>query len=120
VGLAMAYDEQKIRSTTVLGGLTATLALSREWGVLSPQIRGDYIHELANDERSIVSHFVQDTTSFRLGLRTDDPDRDYFMLGGGVVAVLPGGLSVFLNFQGVLGHSQMRNQLLSTGLRARL
>lgn len=119
-GLAMAYDQQKIRSMTLLSGLSASMALSREWGVLSPQIRGDLIHEFNNDQRSIVSHFAEDSTGFRLGIQTDAPDRDYVLLGGGVVAVLPGGFSVYLNFQGTLGHSQMKSQLVSTGIRARL
>lgn len=120
LGLAMAYDEQAFRSLVSRAGVFASTALSRAWGVLSPQVRAEYVHQHASDEREIRTRFVQDTNGYRIALRTEAPDRDFWMLGVGAVAVLPGGFSAFLDFQRMVGHDQMEEQIVSTGLRARL
>jgi outer membrane autotransporter protein len=120
VGLAMAYDRQRIRSLTSRTGLHASMALSRSWGVLSPQMRAEFVHEFEDGEREIRTRFVQDANGYRFPLRTDGPDRDYWLVGGGTVAVLPGGFSAFLDFQGTVGREQLRDQRLAAGFRARL
>lgn len=120
VGLAMAYDEQRFHSLVSRAGVFASTGLSRAWGVLSPQLRAEHVHEHASDEREIRTRFVQDSNGYRIALRTEAPDRDFWMLGLGAVAVLPGGFSAFLDFQRMLGHDQMDEQILSAGLRARL
>lgn len=119
-GLAMAYDRQTVRSTVLLAGLSASVAVSREWGVLTPQVRADVLHEFANDERAIVARFVQDPGGYQLEIPTAAPDRDFFLIGAAVVVVLPGGFSGYLDVRGTLGHAQLRDQLFSVGLRARL
>lgn len=120
IGLAMAYDEQRFQSLVSRAGVFASTGLSRPWGVLSPQIRAEHVHQHASDEREIRSRFVQDANGYRMALRTEAPDRDFWMIGVGAVAVLPGGFSAFLDFQRLLGNDQMREQILSAGLRARL
>jgi len=120
VGLAMAYDRQSFRSLTLRTGLMTTMALSRPWGVLTPQVRAEWVHEFENAEREIRTRFVGDVNGHRIALRTDAPDREYALVGGGVTAVLPGGFSTFIHFQGSVGLEQMREQRLSMGLRARL
>lgn len=120
LGLAMAFDEQKFHSLVSRAGVFASTALSPAWGVLSPQVRAEYVHQHGSDERRIRTRFVQDTNGYRIALRTEAPDRDFWMLSAGAVAVLPGGFSAFLDFQRLLGNDQMREQTLSTGLRARL
>lgn len=120
VGLAMAYDEQRFRSIASRAGVFASTAWSRTWGVLTPQLRAEFVHEFAADERAVVTRFVQDANGYRIPLRTEAPDRDFWMLGAATVAVLPGGFSAFLDYQRTLGHRQMVEQRIATGLRARL
>lgn len=120
VGLAMAYDEQRFRSIASRAGVFASTAWSRTWGVLTPQLRAEFVHEFAADEREVLTRFVQDANGYRIPLRTEEPDRDFWMLGAATVAVLPAGFSAFLDYQRTLGHRHMVEQRVSTGLRARL
>lgn len=120
VGLAVRFDEQAIRSAVALSGVAASLTLSREWGVLIHEIRGEYLHEFADDERGIGAHFAEDPSNFRFTIRTDTPDRDFFLFTGSIVASVPGGFSGYLTFRSSVGNRQSKDQLVSAGLRASL
>jgi uncharacterized protein with beta-barrel porin domain len=119
VGLAMAYDRQVARCLLGTAGVSASLALSRGWGVLTPHVRADYLHQYAVRDRSISARFAQDANQFRFPIRTDGPDEDWFVIGGGLVAVLPGGFSAFLSLDGSVGNARSRDQAFASGLRAR-
>jgi uncharacterized protein with beta-barrel porin domain len=120
VGLALSYDRQEHRSLASVTGLSVTLPLSKEWGVLTAYARGDYFHEFESDPRTILARFVQDAAGYDMSLRTDGPDRDWFAIGGGMVAVLPGGFSAYIDLGGTIGNRLFQDGLLSAGWRAKL
>lgn len=119
-GLALSYDRQDGRSLATTLGLTANLATSHQWGVLNVYARGDHVHELEAAVRTISAHFVQDAAGYRLSFITDAPDRDYVAIGGGLVAILPGGFSAYIDFAATIGNQLLQQQLLSMGWRASL
>lgn len=116
-GLALAYEAQSTRSLTSNLGIGISTAISRDWGVLSPEIVGEFLHEFEDDSRVITTRFVQDTNRYPLLVRTQGPDRDYFRLGGSVAAILPNGFVVFADYSGMLGHAWLSDQALSLGMR---
>ena len=100
-GLAVHYDEQTSKSlTTALGGRFAS-AISSSWGILSPSVYAEWIHEFEDDSRQITSHFVG-SPSTPFSLQTDDPDRNYFNIGAAIAATFSGGRSAFASYDTTL------------------
>lgn len=128
-GLELTYQDQFIESFQSVLGIQATAPVSWRYGVLVPQINADYIHEFANSQRFINVKFAQDNRNPALGslqtptrftFQNDGPDRDWFNLGAGLVAVLPNGYQPFVNFRAMVGNSQFTNYVWTFGLRIEL
>ena len=116
-GLELAYDRQEETSLTTVAGIFASLAISTGFGVLIPQGTFEYVHEFEDDQRAIRFHFVDDLQRHRLRFNNDPPDRDYFHAGAGLVLVLPGGFSPFLNNRALLGYKDQSSHAVTVGLR---
>ncbi len=121
-GLGLKYEDQWINSIQSSVGVQAQMAFSTRFGVLVPQANANYIHEFANAQRLIGVNFVEDLRAAptRFVFQNDGPDRDYFNVGTGLVAVLPNGWQAFTNFRAMLGHSQYDNYAGTFGLRVDL
>lgn len=116
-GLMLAIEEQDIRSTeAVLGGQLAA-AISTAHGILMPQVNLEYVHQFADDRREIGGHFLADPGRNRFALQTDAPDRNYFHLNLSLAATLPGGRSLFLAYETVLGRDLIDHHEITGGLR---
>ncbi len=102
--------------TSVLGGRVA-YAISRGFGVLSPQAQIGWVHEFKNASKTIGATYVDDPLGNVLLARTDKPDRDYFEVGLGVAAVFQGGVQVFFNYDTVLGFSDLTDHIFTIGGR---
>ncbi len=119
-GLAQSYRDQSISSLTGSLGAQVSYALSRSWGVLLPQARVHYVHEFDDDARTLTSSFVQDSGATSLSYSTDDPDRNYFTAGVGATAVLANGVMPFIDYQALLGHDFIDEQVITIGIRIEL
>ena len=121
-GLGLKHEDQWITSIQSSVGMQAQVAFSTRFGVLVPQANANYIHEFANAQRLIGVSFVEDlrTTPTRFVFQNDAPDRNYFNVGTGLIAVLPNGWQAFMNFRAILGHSQYDNYAGTFGLRVDL
>jgi hypothetical protein len=64
--------------------------------------------QFAQDNRPVPTTF---------GFQTDKPDRDFFHLGTGLVAVMPNGWQAFANFEILLGHAYFDNYVGTLGIR---
>lgn len=116
-GVELAYDNQEVNSlTTVLGG-QATYVISTKYGVVTPQARLEWAHEFKHDSHYITAHFLNDPTTGRFEIGTDDPDRDYFNLGLGVSAVFAEGKSAFLYYEAVVDRDNLTQNSLAAGIR---
>ena len=121
-GLGLKHEDQWITSIQSSVGVQAQMAFSTRFGVLVPQANANYIHEFANEQRLIGVSFVEDlrASPTRFVFQNDAPDRNYFNVGTGLVAVLPNGWQAFTNFRAMLGHSQYDNYAGTFGLRVDL
>lgn len=118
-GLELRFMRDSLTSIQSSVGAQASYAIGTAWGVLVPQLNADWTHEYDNGQRSIFVQFAQDNrpvpTTF--SFQTDRPDRDFFHLGTGLVAVLPNGWQAFANFETLLGHAYFDNYVGTVGFR---
>jgi uncharacterized protein YhjY with autotransporter beta-barrel domain len=121
-GLGLRYEDQWINSIQSTVGIQAQMAFSTRFAVLVPQANANYIHEFANAQRLLGVSFVEDLRAAptRFVFQNDAPDRDYFNVGTGLIAVLPNGWQGFMNFRAMLGHAQFDNYAGTFGLRVDL
>ncbi len=91
--IARIYEDDSITSIPLKLGAYTSYATSHDWGVLVPQARLFFVHEFADDARDI---------GYTIGGipgsdRTDNPDRNYFILGGTLSFGLKNGMHFFLD-----------------------
>ena len=94
-----------------------SLSISTGIGVLVPQVTAEYLHEFQDPQRKIKFAFAQDLNRTKFRFENDRPDRNYFNLGLGVVAVLPHGFSPFVNYRALLGYDDQSSHAVAAGLR---
>ncbi len=80
-----------------------------------PQMRVYYVHEFMNDARSIASALTL-AGSNRTG-KTDDPDRNYMLWGGGLSTVLGYGVQLFVDYEQLSAHRFLDSWTVSGGIR---
>lgn len=122
-GLALRVRDQDVESLRSSIGAQISKAISTQSGVVIPFARADWLHEFENDSRTIVASFANDilfdtTTTF--GLTTEEPDEDYFRIGGGLSAVFAGGVQGFVAVESVLGLSDLSYYSVTAGIRKEL
>jgi len=110
---ALHYDDQVEDSLTTTAGFQGSVAISTSFGVVVPQVNAEYVHEFLNDRRTI--HASADGVQF--SFVTDPPDRDYFNVGGGVVFVLPDGISPFLSYSAEVANRFEEVHTVTAGVR---
>ncbi|NKB55985.1 MAG: autotransporter domain-containing protein [Alphaproteobacteria bacterium] len=117
-GLNMSIEADTTTSITSVLGVQASYAISQDWGVVVPQIRFEYEHEYRDDPRSIISSFAQDTGGATFAVTTDQPDRNYFNIGGSLLFVLPNGWMPFVDFEALASYKDLSRRRVTAGLRA--
>ncbi|WP_158070068.1 autotransporter outer membrane beta-barrel domain-containing protein, partial [Motiliproteus sp. MSK22-1] len=116
-GWAVALDEQNMDSLTLTLGVDASYALSRSWGILSPQASIEWVHEFEDDSRLISANFVGDPTQEKFLLPTDSVDSDYFNLRLGVSGQFATGGSAYVYYQKLLGYDDLDVDSIGLGFR---
>lgn len=118
-GLELKFDADSQVSLQTRFGVQASMAISKTFGVVVPQASLDWIHEYANDQRSISVRFVQDLRDnpTKFSFQTDKPDRDFFELSLGLSFVLANDIQAFGNASTILNHDFIDSYTISFGLR---
>ncbi len=118
--LNLTLRDQYIQVFSSSLGTRGSWPLSLKWGVLIPQIDLSWEHELNDGAHQIKGNFVNDQFATTFAFKTDNPDRNYFQLGLGASAVIPGGKTAFLQYQTTLGRAQYRDFNVALGARVEL
>lgn len=116
-GLQMEIDDNNRNSITTDLGFRASYAVSTNWGVLIPQASFEYEHEFDQDAVDSKSAYALDASNTIYSIEGDDPDRDYFNLGAGLIGVLSNGMMTFVEYRGVVGYDDLTRHTVSAGLR---
>lgn len=118
--LDLTLGKQTIRVLTSSLGTRGSWPLNFKWGVLIPQLDISWQHEFDSGAHQIKGHFVNDQFATTFAFDTDEPDRDYFQLGLGASAIIPGGKTAFLQYQTTLGRADYRDYNVALGMRLEL
>ena len=116
-GLDLNVEEQNFESLQSLLGAQLSYALSYSFGVIIPQFNVGWHHEFLNGSRAINARYSADFNNNILTALTDNPDRDYMTVGVGVSTVLQGGTQLFLNYQGLVGYTNVTSHGFAGGVR---
>ena len=116
-GLELVYKDQNADSLSTLLGGQLSYAISKPYGVFLPTLRFDWTHEFRDDSRFITASFLNDPTQGQFKIKTDDPDRDYFLLGLGVAATFRDGRSAYFNYEYLLDHDNLDQESVAAGFR---
>ena len=119
-GWALVFDDQEVESLTSVVGGQISYAISTAFGVLLPQVRGEWEHEFKDDRRTLTARFVHDPERAPIQFSTDAPDRDFFNIGVGLSAVFRGGVSAFAYYETVLGLDDVTIHTVTVGVRKEL
>ncbi|VAW84059.1 hypothetical protein MNBD_GAMMA18-1427, partial [hydrothermal vent metagenome] len=116
-GFELAYGQQSVRSLTTVFGGQASIAMSTRYGVLSPQLRFEWVHEFQDDSRYITASFVNDPSSSSFRIRTDAPDKNFWNAGAGISATFSEGRSAFFYIDTIAGKDNITQNTYSAGFR---
>ena len=114
VGTLFHYEDQVDESLTGTIGAQASMAFSTSFGVVVPQVSAEYVREFLDDRER---HTAQPVGGVPFTFVTDQPDRNHFNLGAGVVFVLPEGITPFVNYAAEVANSLEETHTVSAGAR---
>jgi outer membrane autotransporter protein len=115
------YDDDDIETlTSTLEGRLQKTFYSGSVAVV-PVVYLRYLHEFADDSRTIEATVRESVSGLpgedEVKFRTNNPDRNYFSVGGGVFTDFGVGLSAFASFDVLFGHSYRNEQTVNVGVR---
>ena len=116
-GWDMDVDSQDFTSRTTTLGTQMTYALSTRWGVVVPQIHGEWTHEFNNGGRGIKLAYLGDPARAEYKTSPDSRDKDYFNVGIEVAGTFAHGVSAYLGYEKLLGYSDITSNTLKAGIR---
>ncbi len=117
IGLDLTVNEQNFDSLQTQVGAQLSYASSHSFGVIIPEVNLSWHHEFLNDSRAINARYTADFNNNTLTALTDSPDRDYLTMGIGVSSVLQGGMQLFLNYQALVGYTNVNSHGFAGGVR---
>lgn len=126
-GLALVYLDQDIKSFRTALGMQASTTINTSSGIIVPHVRAEFIHEFEDNARAILARYLHDpnpteqpvgnSTGATFTITTDVPDRDWFTIGGGLSAVFAGGMSIFIDYETVIGFADVSDHSITAGAR---
>ncbi len=120
-GLNMTIGEQSIDQLTLSTGFQTTYAISNTWGVLIPTANVRLLSEVQSNRDPVYGQFASDPDpNNRFTLSSDDADTMYYQVGVGTSAVFKGGMSLFIEYQQLLGQDNLTTYQIQSGIRCEL
>jgi uncharacterized protein with beta-barrel porin domain len=101
--LGLTVGDRSVTSLQSVVGGQITKAISTSGGVISPYGGVQWIHEFRNDSSDIKAKYTYDPFNTSFTIPSSDPDRNYFLLRGGVTGVFANGISAFANIETAVG-----------------
>jgi outer membrane lipase/esterase len=114
----LTFGDQTAESLTVNLGVEADYPISTGIGIISPNVRAEWVHEFLNDPDGVVVRYAVDPTrTSTFEVTTPSPDRDYAVLGAGVAASFPAGWSAFVDYNTLVGLANFDVHTVNFGVR---
>ena len=112
--VATRYHDQVDDSLTGTVGAQLTYAISTDFGVVVPNVSAEYVREFLDDRETFTATQFGNTTFSYSG---DQPDRNHFNVGGGVVVVLADGIVPFISYEAELANYLQETHTVTAGVR---
>lgn len=117
-GLGVDVGKQALDSVTTTLGSQVSQSISMPWGILSPSIRAEWVHQYKNNTRFIQGRFnTGDPGTGNFSIVTDSPDRNYFNVGTSLALTLPEGKAAYLRYEYRLGQRDYIDHTVELGAR---
>lgn len=116
-GMELRYNDQYQTSIQTRLGLFASSAHSMSFGVLIPQVSAYWVHEFANDSRTVSARFIQAPASNGFSFQTESPDRNWAAVDVGIALMMSEGTQVFANLSTVQGNRNFESYGGNLGFR---
>jgi uncharacterized protein YhjY with autotransporter beta-barrel domain len=107
------YHDQVRDSLTGTIGFQASYAISTSFGVIVPSVNAEYVREFLDDRETYTATDAGGTFDYA----GDQPDRNHFNVGGGVVLLLPDGVFPFINYEAELANYLEETHTITAGVR---
>lgn len=115
--LALSIGDQDVESLQLTLGAQFTKSYSKKWGTLNPFVGLELRNEFDDDTRVVTAQYFHDRFNNTFSFTSDDADSNYFLLSVGSSFVLSHGRQAFVNFDKVLGLSDVDSNTLTAGIR---
>lgn len=115
--LNLSIDKQKISTAQTQIGFSLSKVFNHQYGVFLPQVDATWVHEFADDIKTISGRFLSTTESIKFSFKSDAPDRNYIIVNTGMSWVMPNGKSAFINYQTLFARENYTSHQFSLGLR---
>ena len=117
-GLALKYEDQDIDSSQAGIGLTLRRSFNTGFGVVVPYIGGELLHAWGDSEVVKYSYaFALSGSDPSFASVTDDPDSAYGVATVGLSTQFARNLSVFVQYEGLIGLSNTTAGMGTIGIR---
>jgi outer membrane autotransporter protein len=119
-GLNVQIDDQTYRSFALGLGGQVSYAMSQSWGVLLPYASLEYVHDFEKNDSAVTGTFVNDDPTAGkkpFTLPVDSNDQNYFNLAIGASAQFTNGTAGFVNYEQLMGYSDVSQYRINAGLR---
>ncbi|MBK8533711.1 MAG: autotransporter outer membrane beta-barrel domain-containing protein [Candidatus Competibacteraceae bacterium] len=116
---SLRVQDNTLKSLTFSLGGEISRTLSMSWGVLTPRLRADWLHEFEGNSVPISGWLLADPIggSNAFTYQSDKQDPNYFLVGAGASAVFSNGVQSFLFYQATLGKQDYTDHSVTVGIR---
>jgi hypothetical protein len=107
-------------------GVKLAFSISQRWGVITPQIRGAFLHEFQAKQDLLKVNFANSPFTDSSGapaldsgtlIATEVPDPNYMSFGASLAVQLQRGFSGFIGYESLTRLDSISSHELSVGLR---
>lgn len=116
-GWAMRVSEQNVRSLTTSLGVQFSRAFSLPWGIVVPQVYGEWHHQYKDNARNISASFVGDPAAQQFSVVTTGPTRNYGTVGARIAASFAHNISAYLGYDALVGYQNVDSHRVMVGGR---
>lgn len=126
-GLALAYNDQTVKSTKSILGIAVSKPFSKSFGVLTPNFRAEWHHEFEDDARTISAKYALENSTVInpaatgciscFAFSTDQPESDFGVVGVGLSATFAQRMQGYLYYETLLGAQDLTSNSIAVGIR---
>ena len=115
-------DEYEVDSLVAVVGVSGSHVVNTRFGAVIPQARIAWAHEHQNDTDTFQYRYAWEAvpsggSPWVFPIESEEPDRDYFVIGVGASGVFTRGAQLFVDYQTVVGHSRVTEHVFTGGVR---